>query len=275
MKKLIVSADDFGLTEGINEGIIRCAREGIVTSASIMANTPAFENAVTMAKQCPGLATGVHLNLVKGKPLLPTEKIRSLVDNKGIFYTLPRFTIRLVSGGVSMTEAENELRSQIEKVIASGLKVTHLDSHRHFHVFPSLIKLVIKLAVDYKINTIRCPLGMSVFTGSAKEFILSSLARNAQRALDKANIRHNGRFFELVKIEGCEDFLQVFQKFCQNIPEGVTELDCHPGLKTSELDGIEATIHNRERQVEILTNPALPGLLKQHKIELVNYRDIS
>jgi chitin disaccharide deacetylase len=275
MKRLIVSADDFGLTAGINEGIIRCARQGIVTSASIMTSTPAFESAVSRAKQQPGLATGVHLNLVKNKPLQPIVKVRSLVDNDGVFYTLPRFMFRLLSGRIIIAEAETELRNQIEKALAAGLKITHLDSHRHFHVYPSLLKLVIKLAKEYKISAIRCPLGLSIFPGSVKEFILSSLSRNARRNLDADNIIHNERFFELVKIEGRHDYLRVFQKFCETLPDGVTELDCHPGFITKELDGIEATIHNRERQVEILTNPAISRLLEKYEIKLVNYGDIS
>jgi predicted glycoside hydrolase/deacetylase ChbG (UPF0249 family) len=275
MKRLIISADDFGLTAGINEGIIRCAREGIVTSASIMANMPAFDNAVTLAKQCPTLVTGIHLNLVKGSPLQPAGEVGSLVDNEGVFYTLPRFTLRLFSGRITLTEVEEELRSQIEKAHTAGLHITHLDSHRHFHVYPSLLQLVIQLSKEYKIKNIRCPLGLSVLPGSFKEFILSSLSRNARRSLDTAAIRHNDKFFELVKIEGKRDYLKAMARFCESLPDGVTELDCHPGFVTGELNGIEATIHNRERQVEILTNPALPGILRQHEVKLINYSDIS
>jgi predicted glycoside hydrolase/deacetylase ChbG (UPF0249 family) len=274
MKRLIVSADDFGLTEGINEGIIRCAREGIVTSASIMTNMPAFEHAVAQAGQCPGLALGVHLNLVKGRPLLPPEQVSSLVDNKGNFYTLPRFTLKLLTGKIKLAEAEPELRRQVEKALAAGLTVTHLDSHRHFHTYPALLKPVIKMAREYKINKIRCPLGLSVLPGSIKEFILNTLSRNARKRLDMAGVSHNDRLFELVKIEGENDYLRAMAAFLESLTDGVTELDCHPGFVTGELNGIEAAIHNREKQVKILTDPALPGLLETHGIRLVNYADI-
>ena len=274
MKRLIISADDFGLTQGINEGIIRCAREGIVTSASIMANMPAFEHALTLAKQYPALATGVHLNLLKGSPLQPSGEVRSLVDSQGVFYTLPYFTIRLLSGRIVLAEAEKELRSQIEKALAVGLQVTHLDSHRHFHVYPSLLKLVIKLATEYKINKIRCPLSLSVLPGSIKELILNSLSRNARHSLDAGNISHNDSFFELVKIEGKSDPVSALVKFIENLHNDVTEVDCHPGFATAELNGIEATIHNRERQVEILTNLALPELMQKYEVKLINYGDI-
>lgn len=274
MKRLIVSADDFGLTEGVNEGIIRCAREGIVTSASVMTNMPAFDHAAALAKQCPHLATGVHLNLVKGSPLLPEGEIGSLVDKKGAFYTLPRFTLRLLWGKIAFAEVEKELKGQIEKALAAGLAITHLDSHRHFHVYPALLKLVIKIAQEYKINKMRCPLGPAIIPGSMKEFILNSLSRSARKHLDKAGIRHNDRFFEMVKIENRQDYLRAMTWFCENLTDGVMELDCHPGLVTAELNGIEATIHDREKQVKILTDPSLPWLLKKYEIGLANYVDI-
>lgn len=274
MKRLIISADDFGLTEGINEGIIRCAREGIVTSTSVMANMPAFEPAVALAGQCPNLATGVHLNLVKGNPLQPMDDIRSLVDSQGAFYTLPRFTLKMLARQINITEAEKELRLQIEKALSAGLKITHLDSHRHFHVYPPLLQMVIKLAKDYKIDKIRCPLGLAGLPGSAKECLLNYLSRKARRKLDTANISHNDTFFELVKIEARNDYLRAITRLCEHLTDGVMELDTHPGFVTAELNGIEATIHNRERQVQILTDPALPGILKKYDIRPVNYGDI-
>lgn len=274
MKKLIISADDFGLTEGINKGIIRCAQDGIVTSASIMANMPAFEQAVSLSGQCSNLATGIHLNLIKGSPLQHPDGVRSLVDNQGVFYTLPHFTLRLLSGQIKISEAEKELKNQIEKAFKAGLTITHLDSHRHFHIYPPLLKLVIKIAREYKIQRIRCPLGLSILPGSIKECILNTLSLNARRILDAAVVAHNDRFFELVKIESRNDHIKALTTLCERLNDGVTELDTHPGFVTTELNGIEATIHNRERQVEILTDPAIPELLKKYKIKLITYGDI-
>lgn len=269
-----MSADDFGLTEGINRGIIKSFNEGIITNASLMANTPAFEHAVDLARGNPGLVIGIHLNLLKGRPLQPAGKVRSLVNADGVFYTLPRFIPRLLLGRVDFAEAERELRSQIEKVLAAGLKVTHLDSHRHFHVYPSLLRLVVRLAKEYKINRIRCPLGVSIFPTSFKKLTLTVLARRARRLMDDNNIRHNERFCDLVEIENSQDSLRAFARFCENLPHGVTELDCHPGFITEELDGIEASIHNRERQIEILTNPDIRRLLERYDIKLINYDGI-
>lgn len=274
VRKLIVSADDFGLTEGINSGIIKSAGEGIVTSASLMANVPAFEHAVALARSTPDLAIGVHLNLLKGRPLQPASKVRSLVNADGVFYTLPQFIPRLLFGRIDFAEVERELRSQIEWISATGLKVTHLDSHRHFHIYPSLLKLIVRLAREYQINRVRCPLGISVFPRSFKELLLNGFAQRARRMLDESSIGHNGGFLDLLKIETSSNSVRAFAGFCENLPPGVTELDCHPGFITDELNGIEATIHDRERQMEILTNPDILRLLQQYDIELVNYQDI-
>ncbi len=239
-----------------------------------MANTPAFEHAVALARDNPGLAIGVHLNLLKEKALLPAAKVHSLVNGNGIFYTLPRFVPRLLSGRIDLREVEAELRIQIEKIVDAGLKVTHLDSHRHFHIYPSILNVVVRLAREYRIDKIRYPRGTSAFPSGIKELLLNTLSWKARGTMSRNGIRHNGRFFDLLKIESRRDFAHAFARFCAGLTPGITELDCHPGFVTGELDGIESTIHNRERQIEILTHPDLPELLRQYNVRLVNYGDI-
>ena len=274
MKRLIVSADDFGLTEGINNGIIKSFKEGIVTGASLMANMPSFEHAVDLARRNPDLAVGIHLNLFKGRPLQAISKVPSLADAEGIFYTLPEFIKRLLLRKIIIDELESELRSQIERIFAAGLKASHLDSHRHFHIYPPILRVIIKLAKEYEINKIRCPLGISIFTPSAKELVLTSLSWKARSILKKNNIKHNQSFFDLVKIENSKEPSVAFARFCEGLGQGVTELDCHPGFVTGELDGVEATIHDRGKQIRILTDPGILKLLQKYKVKLITYDDI-
>ncbi|MFQ6071051.1 MAG: carbohydrate deacetylase [Candidatus Aminicenantales bacterium] len=274
MSRLIVSADDFGLTEGINNGIIKSFKEGIVTSASLMANMPSFEHAVDLARRNPDLAAGIHLNLLKGRPLQTISKVPSLVNTEGIFHTLPEFIKRLLLRKIVIDELESELRSQIERILATGLKAAHLDSHRHFHIYPPILRVIIKLAKEYEINKIRCPLGISIFIPSAKELILTSLSWRSRSILKKNNIKHNQRFFDLVKIENSQNPSIAFARFCEQLGQGVTELDCHPGFVTGELDGVEATIHNRGKQIEILTDPSILKLLQKYEVKLISYDDI-
>ncbi len=273
MKRLIVSADDFGMTEGINKGIVKSFEEGIVTTTSLMANMPGFEHAVSLAKANPHLAIGIHLNIMKGSPLQPISRVPSLVNTEGIFYPLPQFIKRLLFRKIVFEEIEQELKSQIEKVLATDLKVTHLDSHRHFHTYPTILKVIVNLADEYRINRIRYPHSLSNLPANWKELLLLFLSPRVATILDKSNIKHAQRFFEFQRIEKSKNPLQSFEIFCRNLPDGVTELCCHPGFITKELDRGEAGAYNREKQVEILTNPGISELLQQYEIKLISYGD--
>ena len=271
MKKLIVSADDFGMTEGINSGIIKSFNEGIVTSASIMANMPGFEPAINLAKGNPHLAIGIHLNIMKGEPLQPANRVSSLVDSDGSFHPLTELIKRLLLGRIVLAEMEQELRSQVEQVIATGLKITHLDSHRHFHIYPSILKVIVRLAGEYNIARIRYPRSRFDFSLNWKELLLLLLSLRSSNIMTKNDMEYPQRFFEFLRIEKNKNPLQSFDSFCRNLPEGVTELCCHPGFVTGELDKSEAGAYNRERQIEILTAPDVLELLQKYDVRLINY----
>ena len=140
LKQLIVNADDFGLHTLINQGIIKGHREGFITSTSIMPSATAYDEAVELALANPNLGIGIHLTLVGGvQPVLPKDKIASLVDAEGRF--LPdyvAFAKRFYTGGVKSSELEAELHAQIEKALASNFNITHIDSHQHTHVLPGI-----------------------------------------------------------------------------------------------------------------------------------------
>jgi len=273
MKRLIVNADDFGLTKGINEGIIKCFKEGIITSASVMSNMPGFYHAVNLAKEHPNLAVGIHLNIVKGKSLEQPGKAFSLIDGNGYFYSLPGLIKRLFLRKIEFSEIENELRAQLEKVLKTNLRITHIDSHRHFHIYPSILDIVIKLAKEYKIMKIRCPLDVFSHPRNIKELSLKLLSQRCSGVLKQNNIRYNQRFYDLVKVEKNRDVSRSFSILCRKIPCGVTEISCHPGFDTNELDGIEKTIHNREKQITMLIDPAISKIINVCGIKLTTYAD--
>jgi predicted glycoside hydrolase/deacetylase ChbG (UPF0249 family) len=120
-RELIVNADELGLTDGVNSGILEVHRQGIVTSTTMVANEHAFENAVQVAKQAPRLAVGVHLNITHGAPVLPEVRVFSLVDEDGRFFRRGRFLQRMVAGQIDTVHVEDEFRAQIEKVMDSGI----------------------------------------------------------------------------------------------------------------------------------------------------------
>src|SRR5215470_11276807 len=158
MKRLIVNADDFGLSEGINQAVILGYRQGTITSATLMANGAGFATAVEMARTASNLGVGVHLNLTEGAPVSAPSGIPSLVNAQGLFtHTVEQLGWHSLVGSISLLEVERELRAQIEKVLAADVVVTHLDGHKHVHLIPALCRLVMRLATDYGIMGMRCP----------------------------------------------------------------------------------------------------------------------
>src|SRR5579864_8715047 len=159
MKQLILNADDFGLTRGVNEGIIRAHREGILTSATLMACGTAFDHAVELAKLNPRLGIGCHLVLVGGKAVAPLEEIPSLASNDGCLPdSLAAFVARLSTGMIRPKDLERELRAQILKTRAAGIDPTHLDTHKHTHAHPVVMRALSRVACELGIPRVRKPM---------------------------------------------------------------------------------------------------------------------
>jgi predicted glycoside hydrolase/deacetylase ChbG (UPF0249 family) len=155
---IIVNADDMGLHEAVNEGIIRAHREGIVTSASLIACGAAFEDALIRCGSCPELDLGVHLTLVEERPLAPVEKVPSLVNQDGV---MPRsytaFACGWLTGKIHERDIRFELETQMVRVLDSGIHPTHLDSHQHVHCLPGMWKITLDIAKKYAIPFVRVP----------------------------------------------------------------------------------------------------------------------
>src|ERR1051326_4988638 len=157
MKTLIVTADDFGLTNRVNEAIAAAARDGIVTSASLMVTGGAFESAVNIARNTPRLDLGLHLNLTEGRPISRWETIRSLANSDGFLYRHPvKLVFALALRQVEPTDLEREIRSQIDKANVQGLQITHIDGHKHVHAMPAIIRMIARIAPECGIQAIRC-----------------------------------------------------------------------------------------------------------------------
>ena len=163
MKQLIINADDFGLHPLINRGIIKGHSEGIITSTSLMPSAPYFDEAVQLAKANPSLGVGIHLTLVGGVKPACTSGVNSLLTAGGVFaedYTV--FAKKWYTGSIKKNELVKELETQIEKVLAAGIKPTHIDSHQHMHVLPGIAGIVVRLCEKYGIKKIRMP-GENIF----------------------------------------------------------------------------------------------------------------
>src|SRR5262249_20914256 len=153
MRRLVVNADDFGLTVGVNDGILDAHEHGILTSASLFANAPATADAIRRARWHPSLGIGVHLALVDGAPVLPPADVPTLVTGDGRFRrSWKPFVAACLRGRVSLVEVERELTAQIETIVAAGVLPTHLDTHKHVHAYPPIFAVVSRLAARFGIR---------------------------------------------------------------------------------------------------------------------------
>jgi predicted glycoside hydrolase/deacetylase ChbG (UPF0249 family) len=158
-RKIIINADDFGLCEGVNQGIVKAHTEGVLTSATLMTNMQCAEKAAALAKSLPSLGVGIHLNLTDGRPLAKDRGIGTLCNVNGEFAFNPYQLCSRSALSAKIREAiRMELQAQIQWTLDQGITPTHLDSHKHVHCFPVLFKIVCELAGRFGISAIRWPL---------------------------------------------------------------------------------------------------------------------
>lgn len=240
-KLLIVNADDFGLCAGVNSGIVHAHRHGIVTSATMMANMPGFADAVAKARDNPGLAVGLHLNLTYGRPL--SGRVPSLTDRTGAFVGSPRF----VRERGESREIRAEFRAQAERFLAAGLRPSHLDTHHHLHGSERILDLVAELARALGV-TIRCL--------DARTLAARGLAPCARFVRSIGRGKGAGRLLRILA----------------DLPAGLTEISCHPGFVDAELRSLSRLCEGRERELEVLIDPRVRAAVAANGITLTNYR---
>jgi len=287
MKKLIVNADDFGFTRGVNRAVVRAFKTGIVTSTTIMANGEAFEDAVELAFANPGLGVGCHLAVVGGLSVAPAADVSSLVDSGGVLpRTLTRLMFKLARGSVPTEELMREFRAQLERVAQTGIKLTHLDTHKHSHTHPRVMKALVLAAAEFGIKCVRNPFENPF--GLKRSNPLSDWSYLKQYALSaaispgaiqfKRSVRENGlktpdRFFG-VKVTGMLDSSAI-RSIMESLGEGTAELMCHPGEYDADLERAHTRLkRERERELEALCDPNLRRLAEEQGIELINYRGL-
>ena len=290
MKELIVNADDFGLTEAVSCGILDAHREGIVTSTTLMANGGAFEAAVSMSRRAPRLGIGVHLNLTEGEPVSPALRVPSLVDRTGRLHLSPGRLLRaIVRRQVNLADVESELRQQITKVLSAGISPTHLDGHKHVHVLPGVSDVVIRLAQEFSIRSIRCPREVAPNwptllrsrnpqTAVLKQYLVgrmvSGFARSFKEKLSRAGLLFPAQFYGLSET----GFLgtQSIQEMLERLSDGVSELMCHPGYLDNDLVRAGTRLlAQREVEIRALTARPVRALVADLGIQLISYRRLA
>ena len=287
MKNLIVNADDLGWTDGVNRGILEAFYHGIVTSTSLLANGAAFDGGVEAARSAPGLGVGVHLNLSDGPPIADRETVTTLLNNDGEFAGGPEsLLLRRARGGLSLAEVENEWDTQIQRVRDAGIAPTHLDGHKHVHMLPGLFEIALRLAKRHQIGAIRVALEASslraaLSTGAKqhpavvmKQGVqargLKLLARDARELAEHAGISTADYFCGIAQTG--ELTREGVEQLVRSLPDGTTELMCHPGYVDAELAKSETRLQaSRQKEVEILTDTEIRNVVASQGIRLIDY----
>jgi predicted glycoside hydrolase/deacetylase ChbG (UPF0249 family) len=277
--RLVVNADDFGVSEPVNEGIVLAHRRGIVTSTSLMAVGRAFDHAVAWHRAIPTLDVGVHLTLVAERPLRPGS---SLAGPDGRFPPSAGALLRRhLTGGIKLPEVRAEWSAQIERVLKQGIAVSHLDSHQHVHVLPGLAEICLELAARYGIPFVRVPCerlaldrppslhGLKRLFGSATLQFFRTLAHlTGAKQPNHSTLKFMGFH------DGGRLNLERLRRLLKELRPGSSyELMCHPGFAPAEPD-IRRWGYSHEAELLALTHPSIHFRLAARRIQLCRFSDL-
>jgi len=258
--RLAVNADDFGFTRDVNDGIVEAHRNGILTSTTLMANGDAFEHAVMLARDTPTLDIGCHLTLIGG------EALTGGVLPGGFAGLLQALAAKKLS-------VYEEFAAQVRKIVAVGIRPTHLDTHKHTHLLPQVLKAAVKVAREFGIDWVRRPFDFDVsgrpgFLRVAAGFAMRTQWKRFEKAL--AGCRTTDRFvgFALTgNMQGAD-----LERLLRRLPEGFTELMCHPGFCREELRAANTRLkESRQRELEALLSPQARRAVEERQIILSGF----
>jgi predicted glycoside hydrolase/deacetylase ChbG (UPF0249 family) len=304
VRRLIINADDLGLTAGVNRGIMEAHSQGVVTSTTLMANARAFDGAVntlaarksasreqggTEELQARRLSVGCHVLLVDGDPVLPKSQVSTLLRNaqaEGFRDSLEQLMWAIARGRVDLLQVEAEAAAQMRKIQASGVQLSHFDTHKHVHLLPSVLRPLLRAARACGVRAVRNPFAPikplafahllrrpHLWTRYSEVKLLRGWAATFRRSVADAGLVTTDGSFGIVVTGALDETL--FRAIIGCIPEGTWELVCHPGYNDAELNGVRTRLRSsREQELKVLTSPRVRPLLDEHGIELISYWDL-
>jgi hopanoid biosynthesis associated protein HpnK len=283
---LIVNADDFGFTSGVNRAIVEAHTLGVVTSSTLMANGKAFAEATDLAQRTPGLSIGCHVVLIDGEPVLPPDQIPTLTSSLRFRDGLKQFAARSLAGRMSAEEIAAEAAAQIRRIQSTGISVSHVDTHKHTHVFPQILRPLLKAAADCGVRAVRNPFGPrfplrssellarpKLWTRYAEVQILRRFAGKFREAVARAGFATPDGTLG-IEVTGTLDET-LFLAIARSIPDGTWEFVCHPGYNDADLLAANTRLRaSREIELHVLTLPAAREILAREGVELISYREL-
>jgi predicted glycoside hydrolase/deacetylase ChbG (UPF0249 family) len=257
LKRLIVNADDFGFTRDVNAGIVEAHRNGILTATTLMADGPAFEDAVRLARENPSLDVGSHLVLV-GMPGFP--------DTLGQL---------LQAIALKRIDVYSEFKRQAGKIADTGIRISHADTHKHTHLLPPVLDAMARVAGEFGIRWIRRPFDFLGHPGPARFAgrVMGLAQPHFRKVLGRYNLRSTDHFAGF-RLTGVVDSVQL-TSLIERLPDGTTEFMCHPGFCTAELRGAKTRLkESRAEELKALVDERVRGALEANGVALKSYRDL-
>ncbi len=294
MRRLIINADDFGLTSGVNRAIVECHKRGVVTSTTLMATGAALADAAGLSVDLPKLSVGCHVVLVDGVPLLPANEVRSLAcakEGTAFSSTLGSFLQRVATGRFAEEEIEAEATAQFQKLQGVGITISHFDSHKHTHIFPTVLRPLLRAARTCGIRALRNPfvpsrpLAFEELRGRPflwKRYLQVRALRRFLPAFHELVAEHG-----MVTTDGCLGVMEtgfldekllsaIVRAISEALPEGTWELVCHPGYNDAGLTEIRTRLReSRELELRVLTSDAARETLEKSGVQLISYREFA
>ena len=291
MRRLIINADDFGLTPGVNRAIVEGHTRGVITSATLMANSAAFVEAVALARATPSLKIGVHTVLVDGDPVAPPEQVRSLLDPRkrtpALHVSFPAFVRSAVRGSFDPDEIEREATAQFWKIERAGLQPTHFDTHKHAHMFPQILRPLLRAAKTCGIPAVRNPFAPAkpfayatlfrrprLWTRYTEVKLLRFYANAFRRAVAEAGLVTTDGTLGIVATGALDE--RLFGAYLGCLPEGTWEFVCHPGYNDAALASVRTRLRSsREAELQVLTSARARAIIADRGIQLISYADLA
>ncbi len=289
-RRLIINADDLGLTRGINLAVSECADGGMLRSATLMANGPAFDDAVKMVRGREGFGTGIHFVLTGLKPVAPAQNLDGLVGPEGLLPSGPLGLLRKIEADKSVRDAlRKELFAQAEKVFDSGITPTHFDSHKHVHIIPAVLNIMVEIAGRFSVNWVREP-----FEPNGSWRFLHDLEKGfrgkflKQLAGTRASIPARPVFRSRVRRAGIQTPAGVYgisftglmneamlRRLCGMLKPGLSELMTHPGIVDAELLSLKGRlVESRAKEKELLVSAGIKGAFEENDIMLSHFGEV-
>jgi hopanoid biosynthesis associated protein HpnK len=283
MKRLIVTGDDFGLAVPVNEAIEAGHRDGILTTASLMVSGEAAADAVERGRRLPTLRVGLHLVLVKGRPVLPPEDVPDLVEENGEFGTrLVRAGFRFFVLPAVRRQLEAEVRAQFAAFRQTGLPLDHVNGHSHMHLHPTVTALIIGVGREFGLRAVRVPreppiaswkaAGAGLVPRLQPAVLLAPWVALLRRRLRHAGLRANDHIFGM-NDSGRMD-VDLVRRILERLPDGVTEIYVHPATRRSSQIDRDMPGYRNEAELEALTSPTVRGALDASGARRIAFSDL-